>query len=45
MEQQRTPVEARGGVISGRVFLVLVTSFLGAVVALGVSWLVLFARG
>lgn len=45
MEQQRTPVEARGGVISGRVFLVLVSSILGAIVALGVSWLVLFARG
>ncbi len=42
MEQDRTPVEARGGVISGRVFLVLISSFLGAVVALGLCWLLLY---
>ena len=33
MEQQLTPVEARGGVVSGRTFLVLVSSLGGAVVA------------
>lgn len=42
MEQDRTPVEARGGVISGRVILVLISSFLGAVVALGLCWLLLY---
>lgn len=45
MENDRTPDEARSGVISGRVLLVLMSSFVGAVVALGVSWLVLVARG
>jgi hypothetical protein len=36
-----TPVEARSGVISGRVLLVLVCSFTGAVAALGGAWLIL----
>jgi hypothetical protein len=45
MERERTPVQARSGVISGRVFLVLVSSFLGACVALGLCWLFLFSRG
>lgn len=34
-----TPVEARSGVISGRVLLVLACSFTGAVAALGGAWL------
>lgn len=38
MQRETTPVEARSGVISGRVLLVLVSSFLGAVIALGLSW-------
>jgi hypothetical protein len=38
MEQQRTPVEARGGVISGRVALVLASSFVGAIVAVALCW-------
>lgn len=41
MERERTPTEARSGVISGRVVLVLLTSFFGAVVALGLCWLFL----
>lgn len=44
MERERTPVEARGGVISGRVFLVLIVSLVGAAVAVGVTWLLLFAH-
>jgi hypothetical protein len=38
MERERTPVEARSGVISGRVALVLLASLIGAVVALGLCW-------
>ncbi len=41
MERDRTPTEARSGIISGRVTLVLVTSFLGAVLALALCWLFL----
>jgi hypothetical protein len=38
MEQQRTPIEARGGVISGPVFLVLVSSLGGTVLAVALCW-------
>ncbi|HTR82931.1 MAG TPA: hypothetical protein VMI56_00535 [Reyranella sp.] len=38
MQNDRTPVEARSGVISGRVVLVLASSFVGALIALGVCW-------
>ena len=38
MQRDVTPVEARGGVVSGRVFLVLISSFIGAVIALGLAW-------
>jgi hypothetical protein len=38
MQREITPTAARAGAISGRVFLVLVSSFLGAVVALGLCW-------
>lgn len=41
MERECAPTEARSGVISGRVALVLVTSFTGAVIALGLCWLFL----
>ena len=41
MERDRTPTEARSGVISGRVTLVLVSSFGGAVIALVLCWLFL----
>jgi hypothetical protein len=45
MEQQRTPVEARSGVVSGRVALVLVSSFVGAVVAVGLCWALFMSHG
>lgn len=38
MQRESTPVEARSGVVSGRVFLVLVSSFVGAIIALGLVW-------
>ena len=43
MQREVTPVESRGGVISGRVMLVLISSFVGAVIALGLAW-ALFIR-
>jgi hypothetical protein len=43
MRREISPVESRGGVVSGRVFLVLVSSFIGAVIALGLAW-ALFIR-
>ena len=44
MQREVTPVESRGGVVSGRVLLVLVSSFVGALIALGLSWAFLFSR-
>jgi hypothetical protein len=44
MERELTPVEARGGVVSGRVLTVLILSSVGAVVALTLAWLLLFPR-
>jgi hypothetical protein len=38
---EKTPVEARSGVITGRVLLVLVCSFTGAVAAIAGAWLLL----
>ena len=38
MERDLTPIEARGGVISGRIFTVLAISVVGAVIALAVAW-------
>ena len=43
MQREITPTESRGGVVSGRVFLVLISSFAGAVIALGLAW-ALFLR-
>jgi len=43
MQREVSPVESRGGVISGRVVLVLISSFIGAVIALGLAW-ALFIR-
>jgi hypothetical protein len=42
MERELTPVEARSGVVSGRIITVLAVSFVGAVVAL--AWLFLFPK-
>jgi hypothetical protein len=38
MTKDTTPVEARGGVISGRVISVLAISFVGGIVALVIVW-------
>jgi len=43
MRREISPVESRGGVVSGRVILVLLSSFIGAVIALGLAW-ALFIR-
>jgi hypothetical protein len=43
MQREVTPTEARAGAVSGRVFLVLVSSVFGAVIALGLCW-ILFLR-
>ncbi len=43
MQRELTPTEARSGIVSGRVFLVLASSFIGAVIALGLAW-ALFIR-
>jgi hypothetical protein len=43
MQREVTPVETRGAVVSGRVILVLICSFVGAVIAMGLAW-ALFIR-
>ena len=43
MRREISPVESRGGVVSGRVMLVLLSSVVGAVIALGLAW-ALFIR-
>jgi hypothetical protein len=43
MQPELTPTESRSGVVSGRVLLVLVSSFVGAIIALGLAW-ALFIR-
>jgi hypothetical protein len=43
MQRNLTPTESRSGAVSGRVFLVLVSSFAGAIIALGLAW-ALFIR-
>lgn len=42
MKHVLDPVEARSGVISGRVLLVLCASSAGAVLALGLVWLYMY---
>ena len=44
MQRDITPVEARSGIISGRVILVLIASFSGAVIALALAWALLSQR-
>lgn len=41
MEHERTPVQARGGVISGRIITVLTISVVGTVIALAGVWAVI----
>jgi len=43
MQREVSPTESRGGVVSGRIILVLISSFIGAVIALGLAW-ALFIR-
>jgi hypothetical protein len=38
MQHDSTPVQARGGIVSGRILLVLASSFIGAIVAVGLCW-------
>ena len=44
MERELTPVEARSGVVSGRIITVLAVSFVGAVIALALAWMFLIPR-
>ncbi len=44
MERELTPVEARSGVISGRIITILVVSSVGAVAALALVWMFLLPR-
>ncbi|HEX9524238.1 MAG TPA: hypothetical protein VF949_14770 [Reyranella sp.] len=44
MERELTPVEARSGVVSGRVLTILAVSSVGAIVALTLAWLFLLPR-
>jgi hypothetical protein len=41
MQRELTPVEARGGVIAGRIVKVLTISCIGAVIAMVVAWALL----
>jgi hypothetical protein len=41
MQRERTPVEVRGGVISGRIVTVLVISSVGALIALWGVWAIM----
>jgi hypothetical protein len=41
MQRERTPVEVRGGVISGRILTVLVISSVGAFIALAGVWAIM----
>ncbi len=42
MEREVTPVEARSGVISGRIITILVVSTTAAIIALGLAWVLVF---
>jgi hypothetical protein len=44
MKRETSPVDARAGAVSGRIFLVLISSFFGAVIALGLCWAFLLPR-
>lgn len=38
MRREVNPVESRGGVVSGRIMLVLASSVVGAIIALALAW-------
>jgi hypothetical protein len=42
MERERTPVEARGGVISGRIIRILIVSTTAATLGLGLAWVLVY---
>ena len=44
MERELTPVEARSGVVSGRILTILVVSSVGAIAAMALAWLFLFPK-
>lgn len=41
MQPEVTPTEARSGVVTGRVLVVLIISFLGATGGMGLAWYLL----
>ena len=41
MQSELTPIEARSGVISGRIILILIVSSTAAAVALAIAWLMI----
>lgn len=45
MQPELTPTEARSGVVTGRVFLVLALSSIGAIMAMGLAWYLLVPNG
>ena len=45
MQPELTPTEARSGVVTGRVRLVLALSSIGAIVAMGLAWYLLVPHG
>jgi hypothetical protein len=38
LKRETTPIEARGGAVSGRVVMILVSSCVGAIIAVGLCW-------
>jgi hypothetical protein len=44
MKREVTHIEARSGVVSGRILTILVASSVGAVAALALAWLFLLPR-
>lgn len=42
MKADLSPTEARSGVVSGRVITVLIISLLGAMMALGITWGIIY---
>ena len=44
MQRELTPVEARSGVVSGRILTILVLSSIGAVAAMALAWLFLMPQ-
>lgn len=41
MQRELTPIEARGGIISGRIIRILIISSTAAAAALAIAWLVI----